>query len=70
MAQIDRPQTKWGIVALVCLDCMILFSTSYWRQRAYNVFIATHIFGIALLLPAVRLPLTSEPTDGLTDILI
>ncbi|KAF9465886.1 hypothetical protein BDZ94DRAFT_1188404 [Collybia nuda] len=55
MIQIKRPQTIWALVALVCFDSMTLFSTLYWRQRAYNVFIATHVIGVALVLPALWL---------------
>lgn len=54
MQQLNRPFTSWGLVALVCLDCMVLFSTSLWRQKAYALFLATHTIGAILVLPAVR----------------
>jgi len=54
MQQLKRPFTAWGLVALVCLDCMVLFSTALWRQKAYPLFLATHSIGAILVLPAVR----------------
>ena len=48
-----QPHIIWGIVALVCVDMIFLFSTRYWRERAYNFFLTTHITGFILVLPAV-----------------
>ncbi|KAF8880563.1 hypothetical protein BD779DRAFT_1788575 [Infundibulicybe gibba] len=50
-----RPTTAWALVALLCLDCLLVFSTAYWRQKSYNLFISTHIICFILLLPAIYL---------------
>ncbi|ESK95201.1 putative iron reductase [Moniliophthora roreri MCA 2997] len=47
-----RPSNYWGLIALICMDCLFFFSTDFWRKRAYNLFITTHILSIGLLLPA------------------
>lgn len=61
---IRRPSSIWGLVALICVDLIFFFSTSFWRQKAYNIFLVTHIIGFILVLPAVSLPFfsTSEQT--------
>ncbi|KDQ51900.1 hypothetical protein JAAARDRAFT_139501 [Jaapia argillacea MUCL 33604] len=46
---------KWGIVGLVSLDCLFLFSMSILRTRAYNVFYATHQIALILFLVAACL---------------
>ncbi|KIM41657.1 hypothetical protein M413DRAFT_409883 [Hebeloma cylindrosporum] len=43
----------WGTVALICLDMIVFFSTEYWRQKAYNLFLTTHIIGFILVMPAL-----------------
>lgn len=59
MHNIKVGPSAWGLVALIAVDIMAFFSTAFWRRKAYNVFIATHVFGMALLLPAVSsFPLT------------
>ncbi|KAF8811101.1 hypothetical protein BYT27DRAFT_7221556 [Phlegmacium glaucopus] len=50
-----QPHIIWGTVALACLDLIFFFSTQYWRQRAYNLFLTTHIIGFMLILPAAYL---------------
>ena len=45
----------WGMVALLCMDMLFLFSTHYVRQKAYNLFLSTHIFSLILILPATYL---------------
>ncbi|TFK70004.1 hypothetical protein BDN72DRAFT_572361 [Pluteus cervinus] len=50
---IRGPGNTWGLVALVCLDVLCLFSTSFWRKRFYSVFSLTHIVGITLGLVAL-----------------
>lgn len=59
MQQLKNPFTAWGLVALVCLDCMFLFSTSIWRQKAYVFFLPTHTIGAILVLPALWLHMPS-----------
>jgi len=50
---IKLPHVIWGTIALVCLDMIVFFSTQYWRQKAYNLFLSTHIVCFILLMPAV-----------------
>ena len=50
---LQEPQNVWGIVALACMDLIFFFSTPYWRERAYNFFLTTHVTGFILVLPAV-----------------
>ncbi|ESK85768.1 putative iron reductase [Moniliophthora roreri MCA 2997] len=49
---IKAPTAYWGLIALICLDLLYFFSTSFWRQNAYNMFISTHVVCAILLLPA------------------
>ncbi|KJA18253.1 hypothetical protein HYPSUDRAFT_205502 [Hypholoma sublateritium FD-334 SS-4] len=51
--KIQIPSCYWGVVALICMDLLCFFSTEFWRKRAYNVFLTTHIVGFSLLLPAI-----------------
>ncbi|KIJ60791.1 hypothetical protein HYDPIDRAFT_170073 [Hydnomerulius pinastri MD-312] len=37
------PANIWALVALLALDVLFIFSTSFWRRKAYNVFFGTHI---------------------------
>lgn len=43
----------WGFIALICVDCLFFFSQSWWRRKAYNLFLFTHIVSYATLLPAL-----------------
>ena len=45
-------------LALVVLDILCLFSTSFWRRRFYNIFLFSHIMCIILfpILLAVHVP--------------
>ncbi|KAF9450866.1 hypothetical protein P691DRAFT_429417 [Macrolepiota fuliginosa MF-IS2] len=52
-AQIAEPKNAWGLLALICLDVLFLFSLAYWRQRAYNIFFMVHILCFSLLMPAL-----------------
>ncbi|KAG2004715.1 ferric reductase transmembrane component, variant 2 [Coprinopsis cinerea AmutBmut pab1-1] len=52
---IARPKNAWGMVALIFMDLMYIFSTQFWRSKAYNLFIWSHTILFALLLPAVYL---------------
>ncbi|KAF9223189.1 hypothetical protein BS17DRAFT_796275 [Gyrodon lividus] len=49
------PARIWAVVALVALDTLCFFSTSFWRRKAYNIFFGTHIICFILFLPAAYL---------------
>ncbi|KAF5366283.1 hypothetical protein D9758_005694 [Tetrapyrgos nigripes] len=49
---IAKPSNYWGLIATICMDCLFFFSTSFWRSKAYNIFLATHIPCAILVLPA------------------
>ncbi|KAL0579891.1 hypothetical protein V5O48_002138 [Marasmius crinis-equi] len=49
---IAKPANYWGLIALICMDCLFFFSTAFWRQKAYNIFISTHVSSLILLFPA------------------
>lgn len=40
---------SFGIVGLVAMDVLLLFSVGFWRQRFYNIFLISHILGIIFL---------------------
>ncbi|KAF8908120.1 hypothetical protein CPB84DRAFT_1813372 [Gymnopilus junonius] len=44
-----------GMIALVSLDVIYLFSVEFVRNKAYNFFLTTHIIGFIIVLPAVYL---------------
>ncbi|KAJ7583646.1 hypothetical protein C8J56DRAFT_214769 [Mycena floridula] len=50
---IALPSSYWGLIALLCLDCLFFFSTEWWRRKAYHVFLMTHILSYILLFPAL-----------------
>lgn len=54
METIAKPRFYWGLIGMICFDCLFFFSTAWWRQNAYNVFLGTHIVSFSLLFPAVR----------------
>lgn len=43
------------MVALVASDIFVIFSTSFWRKRFYNCFIALHVVAIVIFLVGVRI---------------
>ncbi|CAL1710629.1 unnamed protein product [Somion occarium] len=47
------PHYRAGLIALVCADVLAFFSTSFWRNKFYSVFVATHIIGVVVLLGAI-----------------
>ncbi|KAK1221084.1 hypothetical protein PQX77_016131 [Marasmius sp. AFHP31] len=53
--RIVRPHNVWGIIGLLCLNCLYLFSTSSIRKRFYAFFITNHIACFSLLFPAIVL---------------
>ncbi|KAH8823322.1 hypothetical protein DL96DRAFT_270256 [Flagelloscypha sp. PMI_526] len=50
--RITAPQSTWGMVGLVAANVLFFFSTSFWRSKAYNIFLTTHMIGWVLLVPA------------------
>ncbi|KAG8221543.1 ferric reductase like transmembrane component-domain-containing protein [Butyriboletus roseoflavus] len=48
------PANRMGVVALVALDVLFFFSTSFWRRKAYNIFFFSHIACFAVFLPMVH----------------
>ncbi|KAK2460219.1 hypothetical protein APHAL10511_007754 [Amanita phalloides] len=48
-----KRSNRWGLVVLIFLDIVLVFSTSYWRKRAYNVFRFTHFVGYLFIIPAL-----------------
>ncbi|KAG7093597.1 hypothetical protein E1B28_007263 [Marasmius oreades] len=50
-----KPAACWGTIALVCLNCLYFFSSSFFRTRFYHFFITNHILSASLLLPAIVL---------------
>lgn len=53
--KVTEPDVAWAFTALVAFDFLAFFSTSYWRRRAYNIFIASHHLGFMVLLPALSM---------------
>ena len=50
---IFQPTNIRGVVALVCFDLLGIFSIQYVRSKFYNIFLATHVVGLIVLLYAV-----------------
>jgi ferric-chelate reductase len=50
---ISQPKNSAGLVALICIDSLFFFSTKFWRQKAYTVFVTTHILSLTVLLFAL-----------------
>ncbi|TFK24120.1 ferric reductase transmembrane component [Coprinopsis marcescibilis] len=50
-----RPKNAWGMVALIFMNIMYFFSTSFWRNKAYNVFLWTHSISMIVILPTTYL---------------
>ncbi|KAF6760517.1 ferric reductase transmembrane component [Ephemerocybe angulata] len=55
IANISRPENAWGLVLLLAMDLLYVFSTEFWRRKAYNVFFWTHTIGVIVLFPAACL---------------
>ncbi|KAF9065852.1 hypothetical protein BDP27DRAFT_1331474, partial [Rhodocollybia butyracea] len=53
MNQIAVPSNYWGLIALICADVLVLFSTRWMRDKFYNMFLSTHIISFILILPAI-----------------
>ena len=48
-----EPTIIRGILALACFDILGIFSIRYVRSKFYNLFLATHVVGLIVLLYAV-----------------
>ncbi|KAF8664121.1 hypothetical protein AX16_000811 [Volvariella volvacea WC 439] len=53
--RIARPSNMWGLIGLICFDIIFLFSTDFWRKKAYHLFLTSHIVGFIVSLPALWL---------------
>ncbi|TFK47318.1 hypothetical protein OE88DRAFT_1738613 [Heliocybe sulcata] len=49
---IKHPAIAWGLVATFAVDVLVFMSTETWRLKAYNVFFASHVLAVAVLLVA------------------
>lgn len=57
---IAEPKYIHGLIALFGLDLLVFFSTAFWREKCYNVFMFSHILGF-IMFPvglALHYPLT------------
>lgn len=48
MEKMREPMYIYKMMSLVGLDLLVFFSTTWWRQRCYNVFLFSHIVGFIL----------------------
>ncbi|KAE9402619.1 hypothetical protein BT96DRAFT_974233 [Gymnopus androsaceus JB14] len=53
MESIAEPKCYWGLIGLICIDGLFLFSTEFFRKKAYNLFLATHICALTVLVIAM-----------------
>jgi len=53
MESIAKPKCYWGLIGLICIDGLFLFSTEFFRKKAYNLFLATHICALTVLIIAM-----------------
>ncbi|KIL62831.1 hypothetical protein M378DRAFT_80578 [Amanita muscaria Koide BX008] len=59
---LQDPSNQWGLVAMFCMDILFLFSISFFRKRAYEIFRATHLMGYLLVVPAIYLHMPDSTT--------
>ncbi|KAF7369057.1 Iron reductase [Mycena venus] len=52
-ANIKIPSKMHGLLALVAVNFIFIFSTAFFRSRFYRIFVSTHILGFAILIPAL-----------------
>ena len=52
-ASLAKQSNIWGLVCLITVDFIFIFSTSFWRTKSYNIFLTTHFAGYVLLIPSV-----------------
>ncbi|KAF9255562.1 hypothetical protein L218DRAFT_1008440 [Marasmius fiardii PR-910] len=60
-SSVKTPMAYWGLTALVCLDVLYFFSTSFWRNKAYRIFLSTHVLSMIFLIPSTLL---HKPATG------
>lgn len=48
--EIKHAPVAWGFVATFALDVLVFTSTETWRLQAYNVFFASHLVAVVVLL--------------------
>lgn len=60
MEEIANPKCYWGLIGMICIDGLFLFSTEFVRKKAYNIFLATHISALSVLVIAVKLRLIAH----------
>ncbi|KAJ3877964.1 hypothetical protein F5051DRAFT_352795 [Lentinula edodes] len=53
MEEIANPKCYWGLIGMICIDGLFLFSTEFVRKKAYNIFLATHISALSVLVIAM-----------------
>ncbi|ESK93889.1 putative iron reductase [Moniliophthora roreri MCA 2997] len=51
----SHPSIYWGIIGLICMNSLYLFSLSFFRSRFYTLFVTNHILALSLLIPATIL---------------
>ncbi|KAJ2919424.1 hypothetical protein MD484_g997, partial [Candolleomyces efflorescens] len=55
---IARPKNVWGLILLVAMNVLWIFSTNGWRKGkglGYRVFIWSHVLGVIVTIPAIYL---------------
>ncbi|KAJ7054076.1 hypothetical protein C8F01DRAFT_1163814 [Mycena amicta] len=52
-AKIMYPAQTHGLLALVAVNLVFIFSTSFFRSKYYRIFVSTHLAGFAILFPAL-----------------
>lgn len=52
-ARLQRTSNIFGLAALGCLNVIFIFSTSFWRKKAYNTFAKIHFLCYVTALPVV-----------------
>lgn len=48
MTDIAEPKFIHGLIALLGLDLLVFFSTAWWRENCYNIFMFSHIVGFIM----------------------
>ncbi|TCD60527.1 hypothetical protein EIP91_009935 [Steccherinum ochraceum] len=47
------PKNARATFGLVCIDMLAFFSTSFWRNRYYNVFLVTHVIAVVGVVSSI-----------------
>lgn len=53
--RLEQPRFRFGVVALVAVDILFVFSLAICRQRAYNIFLISHLVAFVVFIVAVRI---------------